>query len=150
MPQALDSNDWRSIRFEGVDLPQSLMGISILIYIEDFAERTGDWIWKLPHCKGVEKSGSAQWCHESASEIIDYMIEHRQGILTMIEEGLAPNGFDPVATFSEWISSLMTIREIASKKESDCHWTAGDPSPDAARKAGQLLRYLDSVDSKEQ
>jgi len=146
MTQALDRDEWKSIRFEGVDLPQSLMGISILINIDDFTERTGDWIWKLPHCKSIWKGGPARWCHESATEIIDHMIEHRETVLAMIRERLVPNGFDPDATFSEWISSLMTIREISSKKEGDCQWIAGNPDPEVGRMAERFLRYLDSVD----
>jgi hypothetical protein len=39
MSQNLDDTKWRSIWFEGVDLPQSLMGISIMIVVDPVVSR---------------------------------------------------------------------------------------------------------------
>ena len=144
MQSNLDPNEWRSIRFEGIDLPPSLMAISILIVIDDFSERTGDWIWRLPHCKGVGKDGAAKWCVDSATEIMDHLLEHRQVILAMINERLGPHGFDAELTYAEWMASLLKIRDIASGMDGDCMWTAEDPGFDAEAAAKKMLRALDA------
>ena len=150
MYQILDITEWRSIRFGGIDLPQSLMGISILIVIDDFTERTGDWIWSLPHCKGMEKNGCSQWCLESAAEIVDYLIGNRGAVLAIIQERLGPHGFDPVATFAEWIFGLSKIQEIASNTDGNCSWIAEISEYDAKLGLERAMRYLDSLDSKMQ
>ena len=142
MQSSSDPQEWRSIRFEGIDLPPSLMAISMLIVIDDFSERTGDWIWRLPHCKGVEKDGAAGWCADSATEIMDHLLEHRQEILGMITERLVPHGFDAELTYAEWMDSLLKIRDIASRKEGDCVWIAEVPDHDAEIAAAKMLRAL--------
>ncbi len=124
MSQSLDPASWRSICFEGIDMPPSLMGISILIVVDDFTEKTGDWIWKLPHCVGVRKSGSARWCVDSAREIIRYLTESREEVLAMIVDRLQPHGFDPELTLAEWNESLSKILGIASAMEGYCSWIA--------------------------
>ena len=120
---------WRPIRFEGVELPPSLMAISILILVDDFTEKTGDWIWKLPHCQGVRKSGSSRWCRDSAREIMKYLMENRGDVLAMIRERLQPHGLEPEQTFEEWMESLLKIAVIAEGMEGYCHWIAEMPEP---------------------
>jgi hypothetical protein len=149
MSQNLDDTKWRSIWFEGVDLPQSLMGISIMIVVDDFTERTGDWIWALPHCNGIEKFGCAQWCLESAAEILDYLTGNRVAVLAMIEERLGPHGFDSEATFAEWVSSLTRIQEIAVGMDADCHWFADVPGLNPKPGLEQAMRFFDSLDPEE-
>lgn len=124
------------------------MGISILISIDEFTERTGDWIWSLPHCNGVEKSGEANWCRDSANEIIDHLIEHRAAMLEFIEERLGPHGHSPEKTFIEWIESLTKIKEIASTMEGDCRWIAEVSA--AEKKTGMefVKRMLDWINRR--
>jgi hypothetical protein len=144
MPQTLNSDDWKPIRFESTLLPASLMGISILIHIESFPERTGDWIWALPHCKGMEKRGDAAWCLESATTISDYLLENRSEILQMIAERLGPHGFAPDETLAEWMTSLAIIRETAAQKSGDCSWIAEMPGDDPTPLLERVRRFLDS------
>jgi hypothetical protein len=143
MNQQLDPEDWPSIRFEGELLPQSLGGISILIDRE-FTERTGDWIWRLPHCKEVWKDGDAEWCIASTTEIIDHLLEHREEIAAEIRNRLGPHGFDGDATIDEWLSALARIQSLASFSGEICRWIAGEPTASAEETRRRLLAFLDS------
>jgi hypothetical protein len=120
------------------------MGISILITIDDISERTGDWLWRLRHCWGVGKHGAAGWCADSATVIMNHLLEHRQEVLAMITERLGPHGFDAELTYGEWMESLLKIHDIASRKEGDCVWIAEDPGFDAEAAAEKMLHALDA------
>ena len=147
MAQELDSDEWPSIRFENLAMPQSLKGISILVSAEGLSERSGDWIWRLCHCKGVEKRGTSDWVAASASEIIDLLIEGRHEILCEIESRLEPHGFNPAKTFSEWVEALTTIKEVAQRTPGECRWIAGTAidcltAADKLKLATELLESL--------
>ena len=142
MNQHLDPQEWPAIQFEGEFLPQSVSGISILID-RDFTERTGDWIWRLPHCKGVLKRGEAAWCLASASEITDHLLGHRDEVIEEIRERLGPHGFDGTATINEWLSALGRIRDLAESADGDCRWIAGEPTERAEETRGRILAFLD-------
>lgn len=146
MWQEFEGSDWLSIHFEGVELPSSLMGISILVSIDHLTERTGDWIWRLSHCRGVEKNGEAQWCRDSAQEIMDYMIENRLQVLEMIAERLGGFGFAADRTFSEWMESLVKILQVTSFADGVCSWTAKDSALDSKVQLERGLGFFDSLD----
>jgi hypothetical protein len=142
MNQQLDPKEWPTIQFEGEYLPQSVSGISILINL-DFTERTGDWIWRLPHCKEVWKGGEADWCLSSASEIIDHLLEHRDEVIEEIRDRLGPHGFDGPVTINEWLTALSRIRVLAQSADGDCRWIAGEPTERAEETRRRILAFLD-------
>jgi hypothetical protein len=122
---ALDEKQWRPITFEGVTFPATLMGVSMLgsvLNIND--EELGDWLWRLPICKGVTKRRSAEMCNRCAQKMIDLMLEHRQRVLDAIRELLGPHGFDADTTFVDWITAFQQIRNLSAKAESECIWSA--------------------------
>lgn len=143
MNQPLDPEEWPSICFEGELLPQSLKGISILIN-RDFTERTGDWIWRLPHCKEVWKGGEPEWCIASATEIIDHLLEHRADVAADIQERLGPFGFDGETTIDEWLTALVRIQSLAESSSGICRWIAGEPTERAEEGRRRWLTFLDS------
>ena len=142
MNQTLDAQECPSIRFEGELQPQSLSAIHILIY-RDFTERTGDWIWRLPHCKEVWKDGDSTWCIESATEIIDHLLEHRSEIIAEIQERLSPDGFNAEATIVEWLTALARIQTLAKSAGDTCRWIAGQPTERAEETRRRILAFLD-------
>jgi len=143
MNQSLDSEEWPAIRFEGELMPQSLKGISILIDRE-FTERTGDWIWRLPHCNEVWKEGESDWCMASATEIIDHLLEYRDEVATEIRERLGPFGFDGDITIDEWLTALTRIQCIARSSGSTCRWIAGDTTERSKETLRRLQAFLNS------
>ena len=126
MTQTLDLEEFPQICFEGEILPQSVIAISILIN-HDFTERTGDWIWRLPHCKKIWKTGDSEWCLAAAREINDHLLEHRAEIITDIQERLGPHGFDGHTTINEWLTALARIQILAASAGNVCRWTADSP-----------------------
>lgn len=144
MNQKLNTEDWPSICFEGELLPQSVSGISILIN-RDFTERTGDWIWRLPHCKEVWKEGEAEWCIESATEIINHLLEHRDEVVADIQERLSPYGFDSQCTIDEWLTALALIQTISKASGDTCRWIAGEPTERAEKGRKRFLAFLDKL-----
>jgi len=127
MPQTLDPHTWPSIEFQGEPLPQSLIGISILIH-QDFTEATGDWIWRFSNCKNAWKKGEPAWCVASAVEISDYLLDHRDEVIPDIERRLGPYGLNGQATYEEWLTGLARIRTLAASSDGDCRWIAGEPA----------------------
>jgi len=142
MNQHLDPQDWPSIQFEGEFLPQSLSGISILI-ARDFTERTGDWIWRLAHCREVWKEGEVEWCLLSAAEITDHLLEHREEIVEEIRARLGPHGLDGETTADEWLAALGRIRSLAESADGTCHWIAGEPTERAEETRRWISALLD-------
>ena len=142
MNQQLDTQEWPSIKFQGEFLPQSLSAIHILIY-QPLSERTLDWIWKLPHCKEVWKSGEADWCIASAAEITDHLLDHKGEIAEEIRERLSADGFDETATINEWLAALGRIRSLAELTDGECSWIAGEPTERAAETSSRILAFLD-------
>ncbi len=122
MPQILDSEDWAAIHFEGSRLPQSLMGISVLVTDEHLSGSTGDWLWKLTLCSGVLKTASSGDCHQAATETLNFLENRRLDALELIGNRLAPFGFDPEVTVFEWTDSLSQIRTIAGAMNGECSW----------------------------
>lgn len=145
MNQHLDTEYWIPIKFEGELLPQSVSGLSILIH-QDFTDLTKDWIWSLPHCSEVWKSGAADWCLSSASEISNYLLKHKTKIITEIQERLSPHGFDADITFSEWITALSRIRQLAESSTGECSWIAGEPTELAEEVRLRIMSFLDKCD----
>jgi hypothetical protein len=145
MNQTLDPEEWPSIRFEGELMPQSLSAIHILIN-RDFTERTGDWIWRLPHCKEVWKDGEATWCIESATEIIDHLLENRAEIIAEIQDRLGPHEFDAETTIDEWLTALARIQTLTRSRSAGdtCRWIAGEPTERAEETRRRILAFLDN------
>jgi hypothetical protein len=142
MYQQLNTQEWPAIEFQSELLPQSLSAIHILIDLP-LSERTLDWIWKLPHCKEVWKSGEADWCIASATEITDYFLDHKDEIVEEIRDRLGPHEFDGDATFNEWVTALDRIRILAESADSECHWIAGEPTERAEEARRRILAFLD-------
>ena len=140
-------HDWRPITFEGVVLPPSLMGISILEPLLDIEEEElADWLWRLPICKGVTKSAPAARCARCAEQALDLMLEHRLLVLAGIAERLALHHVDPETTFLEWISALVRIVELSRKAKGQCHWSSPVHASDhdvLGEGAKQLLGKID-------
>ena len=144
--QSLDDCDWRPITFKAEVFPPSLMGISILEPVLDIAEEElGDWLWRLPICKGCTKQAPAERCARCATEAMNLMLEHRATVLAGIAERLVPHGFDPELTYREWIVSLQRIAELSAKAEDRCVWSAPRHPTDA--RAAEAKRFLDYIDS---
>jgi len=140
MNKTLDPEEWPSIRFEGELLPQSVSGISILIDRE-LTESTGDWIWRLPHCKEVWKDGEADWCIESATEIIDHLLEFRTEVVAEIRERLGPHGFEAQTTIDEWLAALTRVQVLANSSGGTCRWIAGAPTERAEETRRKILAF---------
>lgn len=148
--QILDDCDWRPITFQGEVFPPSLMGISILEPVLDIEEEElGDWLWRLPICKGCTKQAPAERCARCATDAINLMLEHRAAVLAGITERLVPYGFDPERTYREWILSLQRIAGLSAKAEVRCVWSSPRHPTDAtAADAKRFLDYFDSLSEK--
>lgn len=143
-----DDGEWRPITFQGEVFPPSLMGISILepvLEIEE--EELGEWLWRLPICKGVTKQAPAERCARCATAAMDLMLEHRLQVLAGIAERLAHDGLDPELTYREWIFSLQRIAELSAKAEAICVWSSPRHATDG-NPAEQAKRFLDSLAEK--
>jgi hypothetical protein len=151
----LNEQDWRPITFQGVTFPATLMGIDILMHLADehFGEESelGEWLWRLPICRGVTKSAPAEKCARCAQQAIELMLEHRQRVIDGIRERLAPHGFDAESTYSDWILALQRIVETSTSTDGDCSWSAPlhkkDPIQNA-QDAKRLLRNLERCRNK--
>ena len=148
--QSLDDCDWRPITFHGEVFPPSLMGISILeplLEIEE--EELGDWLWRLPICKGCSKEAPAERCTRCATAAMNLMLEQRAKVLAGIAERLVPYGFDPEATYREWILALQRIAELSAKADEVCEWSSPrHPTDTATAEAKHFLDYIDSLFEK--
>jgi hypothetical protein len=58
--------DHRPIKFNGTPLAPSMMGVSIIECLIDVPEDVADWLWRLPICKGVEKSSGSDMAIRAA------------------------------------------------------------------------------------
>src|SRR4051812_36966122 len=126
---ALDDYKWRPITFQGVTFPATLMAAATLessldIQDEDF----GSWLLRLTICRGVTKSAPAERCARCAQKAVDLMLEHRQRVIDDIRDCLVPHGFDPDATYRDWIAAFQRIVELSRASDSECFWSA--PSHD--------------------
>ncbi|WP_035609691.1 hypothetical protein [Haloferula sp. BvORR071] len=144
-----NEQDWRPITFEGVVLPPSLMGISILEAVLDIEEEElAAWLWRLPICKGLRKSAPAERCARCAEQTLNLMLEHREQVTAGITERLALQGLDPEATYREWAAALVRIMELSKKVRGHrhCHWSAPAHASDhyaGAESAKLLLGRID-------
>jgi hypothetical protein len=126
------------------------MGISILEPILEIdEEELGEWLWRLPICKGCTKQAPAERCARCATAAMNLMLEHRPQVLSGIAERLLRYGFDPELTYREWIWSLQRIAEFSAKAEGICMWSSPRHPTDAtAAEAKRFLDYLDSLAEK--
>lgn len=154
----LDPNIWRPVTFEGVTFPPTLMGISVLASIVSAVVPIQDdelhfWLHGLRTCCGITKRAPAEVCLSCAKRAMDLMIEHRSAVLAGIEECLGPYHFEPNSTFSDWISALQRISELAAACEDECAWSApgyaSDPlgTPEKRQKFMDILMNLKSKNS---
>ena|SRR5947209_2380690 len=121
---AFDDYEFRPITFQGVTLPATLMGASILepvLAIKD--HEFIDWVWGLRICCGRERSAPAEFCARLAQRSVDLMLEHRQQVLDGICERLGPHGFDPETTFRDWIVAFQRIHALSAGVQGDCVWS---------------------------
>ena len=101
-------------------------------------EELGEWLWRLPICKGVTKRAPAERCARCAMQTVDLMIEMRQAVLEGIADRLAEFGFDPESTYREWIHSLLRIAALSEKEDGDCMWSS--PAHEMDRYVGEAGR----------
>ncbi|WP_367870472.1 hypothetical protein [Luteolibacter sp. Populi] len=135
----IDTCEFRPITFQDEVFPPSLMGISILEPVLDIEEEElGEWLWRLPICKGVTKRAPAERCARCAMQTVDLMLEMRQAVLEGIADRLAEFGFDPESTYREWIHSLLRIAMLSRREEDDCVWWS--PAHEMDRYAGEAGR----------
>jgi hypothetical protein len=146
----LNDYDFRPITFQGVTFPATLMGISILepvLGIEE--EDLGDWLWRLPICCGFPKRTAAERCGRCARQAADLMLEHRQQVLDGIRERLGPHGFEPEATYSDWLLALQRITELSTATEGECVWSAPSHPRDTLKSEADVRRLIDTLSKHE-
>src|SRR4026207_1251479 len=103
----IDDYEFRPITFQGVTFPATLMGISVLdSVLGTMDEDLGEWLWRLPICRGFPKHAVADRCARSARQAADLLLEQRQLVLDDIRDRLAPHGFDPETTYRDWLVAL--------------------------------------------
>src|SRR5688572_3799368 len=87
---------WRTIAFEGRELPPTIMAIALLGGIvgkEDREFRT--WLMEFVDCRGTVRTSTSYDCFRHASRARDVLLDHRSAILAEIETKLASEGFTP-------------------------------------------------------
>lgn len=144
--QRLDPKDWRIITYEGQAMPQSLMGISILINADEISEETKDWLWRLVNCRGVTKHMNAMVCLRAAEQTRDYLLTATKHVLCEINRRLSPCGFDSNMTYAEWMTSLTMIIDATRTTSGDCHWSAPSHTDDPYSGREGAMRLLNSID----
>jgi hypothetical protein len=147
---ALDTYKYRPITFQGVELPATLMAISILEPVLNMTDKDlADWLWRLPICCGFTKSSSATRCVRSAEKAVDLLLEQRMRVLDGIRERLAADGFDPEAVYQDWITSLHKIIDLgkASGGE-DCFWSAPSHPRDPIKTSADVARLFNAIEDK--
>jgi len=145
----LNDYDYRPITFEGETFPPTLMAVSILEPMLDIRdEELGDWLWRLPICSGVTKRAPAERCARCAAKTIDLMLEHREPVLEGIRERLASQGFDPDATYSDWITALQRIVHLSRASNGECVWSAPAHAKDPMRSASDWKRLMDALEQE--
>jgi hypothetical protein len=120
-----DSYNFRPIRFQGVTFPSTLMGIDILESVLGITDDDlGDWLWCLPNCRGVVKYAAAGRCAKCAKQAASLILAQRQRVLDGIRDRLAEHGFEPEATYRDWLVALHRIVELSTSSGRDCAWSA--------------------------
>jgi len=141
---ALNDYDWRPITFQGVALPATLMGVSTLMDLDINDEDFDSWLLRLTTCRGVTKSAPAEQCARCAQKAIDLMLEDRARVLDVIRDCLASHGFDPEATYRDWITAFQRIVELSEGSDDECFWSAPSHERDDPNAAEKLLAALES------
>lgn len=146
----LDSYQYRPITFQGVELPATLMAISILEPVLDITdEELADWLWRLPICCGITKKSPAERCVRCAEKAVDLMLEQRQRILDGIRERFAADGFDPEAVYHDWITSLQKIIDLSKASSGeDCFWSAPSHPKDPFKTSADFTRLFNAIEEK--
>jgi hypothetical protein len=147
---AFSDYDWRPITFQGVTFPATLMGASTLqpaLDIKD--EEFGSWLWHLTTCRGVTKSAPAEKCARCAQKAVNLMLEHRLRVLDGIRDCLASHGFEPEATYRDWIAAFQRIAELSRVSDgSECVWSAPSHPLDDRRSAAEFLGALEKAKTR--
>jgi hypothetical protein len=147
---ALDDYNWRSITFQGVAFPATLMGISILGPVLDVSdEELGEWLWRFPICCGLPKSSPAERCARCARQAADLMLEQRQRVLDGIRERLSEHGFDPDTTYCDWLLALQRITELSAAADTECVWSAPSHSRDFLKSEADVQHFIDTLTKHE-
>jgi hypothetical protein len=142
----LNDYEFRPITFQGVTFPATLMGVDILLPVLDIQdEDLGDWLWRLPICRGFPKRTAAERCARCARQAADLMLEHRQQVIDGIQERLGPHGFDAETTYRDWLLALQGIAELSAATDGECVWSAPSHPRDALKTQADVLRLLDTI-----
>ena len=144
---ALSDYDWRPITFQGVTFPATLMGASTLQPTPDIKDgELGSWLWHLTTCRGVTKSAPAEKCGRCAQKAVDLMLEHRPRVLDGIRDCLTSHGFEPEATYRDWIAAFQRIVELSRVSAGGvCVWSAPSHPRDDHRSAPEFLDALEKA-----
>lgn len=139
----LDERHWRPITYQGITFPATLMGISVLEPILGIMdEEVAHWLLRLSSCCGVKKSAPAEQCARCAQGTIDSMLEQRQQVLNGIRDRLGPYGFDPEATYRDWLSALQRIVELSTAASDNCSWSAPPHPDDGVKTAADIEKFM--------
>jgi hypothetical protein len=143
----IDSKEWRSIEFEGVVLPQSLMAITVLgAALPQLDDETDNWLWDLATCRGRTKSGSAIDCARYSEIALNAILAHRNTVHDYIKANLHEYGFDSEATSAEWLSSLNTILSLSRESLGRCSWSAPNHADDPLGSKDGVDRFTRALD----
>ena len=139
----VDDYKFRPITFQGVTFPPTLMGVSVLEPILNIAdEELGDWLWRLPICCGIAKSAPAERCVRCARRMVNLLLEQRQRVVDGIRERLVTHGFDPAATYRDWLLAFQRIAELSDATDEECVWSAPSHPRDRVKSANEAQQFL--------
>ena len=99
------------------------------------------WLAAFVDCRGVTKSAHSLECFQFATRARDLALEHRDTLLAAITRELASEGFEPVATYRDWMNALQLIIEISARIEDDCEWRA----PSVAGEASIVSKQIEAM-----
>lgn len=142
----LDDYEWRQIKFQGVELPQTVMAISVLTMLKGIPEDTIDWLWKIRHCCGVEKCESGIACAKHADIILSELHSKHDEVSLLVEKNLGTHGFTTEQTIADWTNALIRIRNVGAERgELACTWCAPRHPKDRYSDSGSLAGLIEAL-----
>ena len=135
----LNPAHWRPILFEGAELRPTVMAMGLLSSVLGSKDHDlQQWLADFVDCRGVTKSARSLECFQFSTRARDLALELRDPLLAAIKRELASEGFEPVATYRDWMNALQQIIEISARTEDDCEWRAPSVTGEAALVSKQI------------